>query len=82
METRVLLLLSAGQSIPEVAAILGKSPRTIETHAESAKRKLGARNRASMVAIAYSRGILKPGSLARAEVVIAAAVHEPMPRSQ
>jgi DNA-binding NarL/FixJ family response regulator len=45
-ELEVLRLLTEGLTDREIAASLGISPRTVETHVSSVLHKLGARNRA------------------------------------
>lgn len=44
-EVDVLIWVSRGRSNPEIAEILGMSPRTVEKHLESIFRKLGVENR-------------------------------------
>ena len=56
-ELEVLVLLGHGMSVPEVAAILYRSPKTIQRHKASISEKLGARGQAELVAIVSSVGL-------------------------
>jgi DNA-binding CsgD family transcriptional regulator len=44
-ELEVLALVAAGNSTPDIAALLGIAPGTIKTHLTSVYRKTGAQNR-------------------------------------
>jgi len=57
-EMQVLLLISHGQSNPEIGRHLHLTEDTIKTHCRRLFRKLGARDRAHAVAIGFQRGIL------------------------
>lgn len=57
-EARILELVAGGSSSKEAAQILAISPSTVETHLESAKIKLGARNRPNLIARAIASGIV------------------------
>jgi LuxR family quorum sensing-dependent transcriptional regulator len=50
-EQEVLVWTAAGKSAWEIGEILGIAKRTVDTHAQSISRKLGAANRAQAVAI-------------------------------
>jgi DNA-binding CsgD family transcriptional regulator len=45
-------------SISEIAARLGISPRTVETHREHRMRKLGLQSQTDLIRYAVRRGIL------------------------
>ena len=57
-ELRVLPLLSAHLSFPEIAAEMGRSPSTVKSQAASIYRKLGAATRGQAVARARELGLL------------------------
>jgi DNA-binding CsgD family transcriptional regulator len=57
-EQEVLVWTAAGKSAWEVGEILGIAKRTVDTHAQSALRKLGAANRAQAVAIAVRERLI------------------------
>jgi len=59
-ERECLEWTARGKTNRETAAIIGRSTATVRFHLENAMRKLGASNRASAVASAYSMGWLKP----------------------
>jgi DNA-binding NarL/FixJ family response regulator len=59
-ERRVLALVARGRSAKGIAQILEISPRTVNLHAASILRKLGAENRLEAVAIAVRGGLLAP----------------------
>jgi DNA-binding CsgD family transcriptional regulator len=54
----VLRMASEGLTTPEIAAQLGVSPRTVDTHREHALAELGARNMVHAVALGLKEGIL------------------------
>ena len=60
-ETEVLRKLAQGLDAAEIAARLFISPRTVGTHLENITRKLGVRNRAQAVALAYREELVKTG---------------------
>jgi DNA-binding NarL/FixJ family response regulator len=60
-EREVMSLVAGGLSNDEVAERLVMSPATAKTHVSSAMMKLGARDRAQLVAIAYESGLVRPG---------------------
>jgi len=60
-EREVVALVAAGLSNDEIAARLVVSPLTAKTHVSRAMTKLTARDRAQLVAIAYTSGLADPG---------------------
>jgi DNA-binding NarL/FixJ family response regulator len=63
-ELEVLRLVAAGLSDTEIAERLFVSQATVKTHANRAMAKLGARDRAQLVVIAYETGLVHPGARA------------------
>ncbi|MCC3654515.1 MULTISPECIES: response regulator [Streptomyces] len=59
-EREVLGLVAAGLSNGEIAERLTVSPLTVKTHVNRAMAKLGARDRAQLVVIAYESGLVRP----------------------
>jgi DNA-binding NarL/FixJ family response regulator len=59
-EREVLSLVAAGLSNDEIAERLYVSPLTAKTHVNRAMTKLGARDRAQLVVIAYQSGLVRP----------------------
>jgi DNA-binding NarL/FixJ family response regulator len=62
-EREVLALVAEGLSNDEIAGRLFVSPATAKTHVSRAMGKLGARDRAQLVVIAYESGLVRPGWL-------------------
>jgi DNA-binding CsgD family transcriptional regulator len=60
-EREVLALVAAGLSNDEIAERLYVSPLTAKTHVNRAMMKLGARDRAQLVVIAYQSGLVRVG---------------------
>lgn len=56
-ELEVLRLLGFGLTTPEMAERLHRSPRTLEKHVDSIKRKLGIRTTAGLVRLSVERGL-------------------------
>src|SRR2546428_9160554 len=56
-----LALVAEGLSNQEIAERLVVSPWTAKTHVSRAMVKLGARDRAQLVAFAYESGLARPG---------------------
>jgi DNA-binding NarL/FixJ family response regulator len=61
-EREVVGLVAAGLSNDEIAGRLVVSPLTAKTHVSRAMTKLGARDRAQLVVIAYSVGLASPAA--------------------
>jgi DNA-binding NarL/FixJ family response regulator len=59
-EREVLALVGKGLSNQEIGAELFLSPATARTHISHAMAKLGARDRAQLVVIAYRTGLVSP----------------------
>jgi DNA-binding NarL/FixJ family response regulator len=59
-EREVLALVARGLTNHEIAAELVISPATAKTHVSRVMMKLGARDRAQLVVIAYETGLVKP----------------------
>ncbi|HEX4834535.1 MAG TPA: response regulator transcription factor [Trebonia sp.] len=59
-EREVVALVAAGLSNDEIAARLTVSPLTAKTHVSRAMTKLGARDRAQLVVLAYEHGLAPP----------------------
>ncbi|MFJ9242614.1 response regulator [Streptomyces sp. NPDC101776] len=62
-ERGVLALVARGLNNTEVAEALGLSPLTAKTHVSRIMGKLGARDRAQLVIVAYESGMVTPGRL-------------------
>jgi RNA polymerase sigma factor (sigma-70 family) len=60
-EREVLALVAAGRSNDEIAAELCISAATAKTHVSRAMAKLGARDRAQLVVVAYETGLVAAG---------------------
>jgi DNA-binding NarL/FixJ family response regulator len=61
-EREVMALAGQGLSNDEIGAALFMSPATARTHVSRAMGKLGARDRAQLVVIAYQTGLVSPES--------------------
>ncbi|WP_141984049.1 response regulator transcription factor [Saccharothrix saharensis] len=59
-EREVLALVAAGMSNEEIAEHLVISPATSRTHVSRVLTKLGARDRAQLVVLAYESGLVSP----------------------
>lgn len=60
-EREVMTLAAHGLTNEEIAERLYLSPLTAKTHANRAMMKLGARDRAQLVVLAYRTGLVRPG---------------------
>jgi DNA-binding NarL/FixJ family response regulator len=60
-EREVMALVAGGLSNEEIAERLVVSPATAKTHVSRAMVKLGARDRAQLVVLAYEHGLVRPG---------------------
>lgn len=58
-ETQVVSLIARGRTEREIADELSISQSTVHFHAEQARRKLDARNRAHLAALVVARGIIE-----------------------
>ncbi|MFF4346633.1 response regulator [Streptomyces sp. NPDC001530] len=61
-EREVLTLVARGLNNTEIAGALGLSPLTAKTHVSRIMGKLGARDRAQLVIVAYESGLVTPGA--------------------
>jgi DNA-binding NarL/FixJ family response regulator len=60
-EREVVTHVAAGRTNEEIACVLFLSPATAKTHVSRAMTKLGARDRAQVVVMAYESGLVRPG---------------------
>jgi DNA-binding NarL/FixJ family response regulator len=60
-EREVVTLVAAGLSNGEIAVKLVVSPLTVKTHVSRSMIKLGARDRAQLVVLAFEHGLAEPG---------------------
>ncbi|KUM72826.1 response regulator [Streptomyces griseorubiginosus] len=61
-EREVLALVAQGLNNTEIGEALGLSPLTAKTHVSRIMGKLGARDRAQLVIVAYESGMVTPGA--------------------
>lgn len=64
-EREIMALVADGLSNDEIGERLYVSPLTAKTHANRAMMKLGARDRAQLVVLAYQSGLVRPGDPVR-----------------
>ncbi len=64
-EMRIVFLIGAGHSSPEIAAQLGLSPRTVENRKRLIYEKLGVGSQGQAVAEAVRLGLFRPGRLGK-----------------
>ncbi|MEP6798795.1 MAG: helix-turn-helix transcriptional regulator, partial [Lapillicoccus sp.] len=57
----VMVLVAQGLANDAIATRLHLSPLTAKTHVNHAMTKLGARDRAQLVVLAYRSGLVRPG---------------------
>ncbi len=62
-EREVVALVATGLSNDEIARTLVLSPLTAKTHVNRAMLKLGVRDRAALVVLAYRSGLVSPGAV-------------------
>ena len=62
-EREIVTLVGEGLSNAEIADRLVMSPATAKTHVSRAMVKLGVRDRAQLVVLAYESGLVRPGWL-------------------
>ncbi|MEU9349160.1 response regulator transcription factor [Streptomyces sp. NPDC048278] len=62
-EREVVVLVATGLSNDEIAERLFISPLTVRTHVNRAMLKLGARDRAQLVVVAYETGLVRAGGI-------------------
>ncbi|MET8824705.1 response regulator transcription factor [Streptomyces sp. NPDC004610] len=60
-EREVLVLVARGLNNAEIGGALGVSPLTAKTHVSRIMGKLGVRDRAQLVVVAYESGVVKAG---------------------
>jgi DNA-binding NarL/FixJ family response regulator len=60
-ETEVVALVAQGLSNDEISRKIYVSTSTVKTHCARAMTKLGARDRAQLVVVAYQAGLVRPG---------------------
>jgi len=65
-ERQVVALVATGAANDEIADRLAVSPLTVKTHVSRAMLKLGTRDRAQLVVLAYEAGLVRPGGAAAA----------------
>jgi DNA-binding NarL/FixJ family response regulator len=62
-EREILCLVAAGLNNGEIAGRLVISPFTVKTHVSRVLGKLGCRDRAQLVSLAYESGLVAPGAV-------------------
>jgi DNA-binding NarL/FixJ family response regulator len=62
-EREVMTLVADGLTNDEIAQKLYMSPATVRTHVSHAMTKLGVRDRAQLVVLAYETGLVRPNWL-------------------
>ena len=62
-EREIMILVAGGLNNDHIAGQLYLSPATVRTHVSRAMMKLGARDRAQLVVLAYETGLVRPGWL-------------------
>jgi DNA-binding NarL/FixJ family response regulator len=59
-QREVVSLIAEGRTMKEVAAALGLSPRTVETHKYQVMRALGFQTTADLIRYAIEHGLIAP----------------------
>lgn len=62
-EIEVISKIAMGLRVHQIAAELGRSPTTVQSHVRNAMAKLGAHSQAQLVALAMASGALDPAAL-------------------
>lgn len=62
-ELEILILIGEGRSGPQIGRHLYRSPKTIERHQQSLRKKLGATNRIELARIAIHSGLRHMGGM-------------------
>jgi len=57
-ESEIIRWVAYGKTVPEIAAILKRSPETVKYHVKNAYNKLGAQNRGQAISQAAKLGLL------------------------
>ena len=60
-EREIVAMVATGASNDDIAEELAVSPLTVKTHVSRALLKVGARDRAQLVVLAYETGLVRPG---------------------
>ena len=60
-EREILVLIARGRSNAEIATELAVSPSTVKNHVTSLFAKIGVRDRAQAVIVAYETALIRPG---------------------
>ncbi|MFC4112713.1 response regulator [Nonomuraea zeae] len=60
-ERQILVLIARGRSNAEISAELAVSPSTVKNHVTSLFAKIGVRDRAQAVIVAYEAALIEPG---------------------
>jgi DNA-binding NarL/FixJ family response regulator len=68
-ELEVLGLLAEGRTVSEIAGALVISPKTVASHIQRIRAKLGVHSRAQAIAVAYRSGLLQAPAEAAENVV-------------
>ncbi|MFE3451266.1 response regulator transcription factor [Nonomuraea sp. NPDC059194] len=61
-EREIRVLIARGRSNPEIAADLSVSPSTVKNHVTYLFSKIGVRDQAQAVIVAYEAALIEPGA--------------------